>query len=51
MACAEERPNSGGSGTAAQKMENEHDQANDQQDVYEARAYVKCQKAEQPENN
>jgi hypothetical protein len=32
-------------------MENEHDQANDQQNVDEARAYVKCQKAEQPQNN
>jgi hypothetical protein len=32
-------------------MENEHDQANDQQNVDKARAYVKSQKAEQPENN
>ena len=32
-------------------MENEHDQADDQQDVDEAGANVKCEKAQQPENN
>jgi len=46
MTCAQERPNSGGSGTAAQEMENEHDQAYDQQYVDKARANMKCQKAE-----
>jgi hypothetical protein len=32
-------------------MENEHDQSDDQQDVDEAGANVKCEKAKQPENN
>jgi hypothetical protein len=32
-------------------MENEHDQADDQQEVDEAGTNVKCEKAEQPENN
>jgi hypothetical protein len=32
-------------------VEDEHDQANDQQNVDKARADVKSQKAEQPENN
>jgi hypothetical protein len=32
-------------------VEDEHDQANDQQNVDKARADVKSEKAEQPENN
>jgi hypothetical protein len=32
-------------------MENEQDQADNQQDVDEAGAHVKCEKAKQPENN
>jgi hypothetical protein len=32
-------------------MENEHDQTDDQQDVDQAGANVKCEKAKQPENN
>jgi hypothetical protein len=42
---------SGGSWTTTQEMESEHDQANDQQNVNKARADVKSEKAEQPENN
>jgi hypothetical protein len=37
---------SGGSFAASQEMENKHDQSNDQQDVDEAGANVKCKKAE-----
>jgi hypothetical protein len=32
-------------------MENKHDQPDDQQDVNEAGANVKCEKTKQPENN
>ena len=32
-------------------MQNEKDQTHDQKDVDESRAYVKCQKPKQPENN
>ena len=42
---------SGGSWTTPQEVEDEHDQANDQQNVDKARAHVKSEKAEQPENN
>jgi hypothetical protein len=34
-----------------QEMENEQDQADDQQDVHEAGANVKCEKAKQPQNH
>jgi hypothetical protein len=42
---------SGGSFAAPQEMENKHDQSDHQQDVDEAGANVKCEKAKQPENN
>jgi hypothetical protein len=42
---------SGGSGAAAQEMENEHDQADDQKNVDKSRTDVESQKAEQPEND
>jgi len=42
---------SGGAFAAPQEMENKHDQSDDQQDVNEAGANVKCEKAKQPENN
>jgi len=41
----------GGSFAAPQEMENKHDQSDDQQDVDEAGANVKCEKSKQPENN
>jgi prepilin-type N-terminal cleavage/methylation domain-containing protein len=43
---AEERWSSSCSRTTPQEMENEHDQANNQQNVDKARAYVKSEKAE-----
>jgi hypothetical protein len=43
---AEKGCSSGGSFAASQEMENKHDQSNDQQDVDEAGANVKCKKAE-----
>jgi len=48
---AERGCSSGGSFAAPQEMENKHDQSDDQQDVNEAGANVKCEKAKQPENN
>jgi len=48
---AERGCSSGGSFAAPQEMENKHDQSDDQQDVDEAGANVKCEKAKQPENN
>ena len=42
---------SGGAFAAPQEVENKHDQSDDQQDVNEAGANVKCEEAKQPENN
>jgi len=48
---AERGCRSGGPFAAPQEMENKHDQSDDQQDVDEAGANVKCEKAKQPEHN
>jgi hypothetical protein len=48
---AERGSSSGGTCATPQEVENEHDQADDQQDVDKASANVKCEKAKQPENN